>query len=510
MNQLLRTPERRLSDWGAYRGLKSSPQVVPNSSIPTFNQVKRAKAFDSESAVGHTGHVFAHGFVSCDRTALAQLQTSLVGVQTISSKGEDEASERLLGVYASARLGSDPLQCNLDGDYQSGPPRFVGKISQADHRVAWLHKKQDEPQALQARAWIWHAELNEAAACDCDPHHPRLDFMYEPLRASVVAGLKSHLHAKRWNVSSHVIADAEFFDVVSSFERRRAGEDQRLLERRLQPLRAGDLFVWIGEGWEGAVPVDVLRTRGVHTVYYQTEPVRGCRIGALTKRFGMHRYDEVWDYSRFNLDRCRQIHRNLTTFRYVPPVALPGQISAQQQSEETRLLFLGTARHRTGCVQSLGPKQRPVGCNQTCADALYASEGAGWLRTVSNAWNQRRMRGVLQTHGIFMNIHKACTTFSNPVPPRVSMLLNAKALVISERCHGDDESEFEGMVSFVQFAHIQREFFRLRAMSRAERQQLADARASAFRTRFDPRRVFLEAGVHTLLNQLYSTRTTGR
>ena len=90
------------------------------------------------------------------------------------------------------------------------------------------------------------------------------------------------------------------------------------------------------------------------------------------------------------------------------------------------------------------------------------------------------------------------------------MLLNAKALVISERCHGDDESEFEGMVSFVQFAHIQREFFRLRAMSRAERQQLADARASAFRTRFDPRRVFLEAGVHTLLNQLLAMHKTGR
>ena len=466
--------------------------------------VRRAKAFDSESAVGHTGHIFAHGFVSCDHAALAQLQASLVGVQPISSKGEDEASERLLGVFASAKLDSDPINCRLDGDYQSGPPRFVGKISQGDHKVAWLSKKRNQRE--QAQAWVWHAELS--------PYFRRggvrLEFMYEPIRASVVAGLKSHTLAHRWNVSSHVVADAQFFGAAMN------SEDRRILERRLQSLRRGDLFVWIGEARESAVPVEMLRNRGVRTVYYQTEPVRSCWIQPLTRRRGIDRFDEVWDYSWRNLDICKHAMAKShipedgnTTFRYVPPVALPGRVSANQQSEETRLLFLGSARHRTGCSQpKMGPGQKQVGCSQSCVGALNASVAAGWLRIESNAWNPTQLRTVLLSHGIYVSVHKACATTSNPVPPRVAMLLNAKALVISEHSSARDEAQFEGMVSFVPFANLEQEFSRLRLLSRDERQQLAESRAKRFAERFAPWRVYHEAGVHALLNQLDKQHTS--
>ena len=466
--------------------------------------VRRAKAFDGESAVGHTGHIFAHGFVSCDHAALAQLQASLVGVQPISSKGEDEASERLLGVFASAKLDSDPMNCRLDGDYQSGPPRFVGKISQGDHKVAWLSKKRNEPR--QAQAWVWHAELSPYLRRG----GVRLEFMYEPIRASVVAGLKSHTLAHRWNVSSHVMADAQFLGAAMNNERRAAQEDRRILERRLQPLKRGDLFVWIGEAWESAVPVEMLRNRGVRTVYYQTEPVRSCRIRPLTKRRGMDRFEEVWDYSKHNLDICKDgiAKWNIpedgnTTFRYVPPVALPGRDSANQQAEETKLLFLGSAHHRTGCSQPLmGPGRKQVGCSQTCVGALNASVAAGWLRIVDKAWSPKELRTVLLSHGVYVSVHKACATTSNPVPPRVAMLLNAKALVISEHSSARDEGQFEGMVSFVPFSNLEQEFSRLRLLSRDERQQLAESRAKRFAERFAPWRVYQEAGVHALLNQL--------
>jgi hypothetical protein len=381
-------------------------------------------------------------------------------------------------------------------------------VSSPEHKVAWLSKRRNEPQ--QAQAWVWHAELS--------PYFRRggvrLEFMYEPIRASVVAGLKSHTLAHRWSVSSHVVADAQFFGAAMNNTRRALQEDRRILERRLQPLKRGDLFVWIGEAWESAVPVKMLRKRGVRTVYYQTEPVRSCSIRPLTRRQGMDRFDEVWDYSWRNLDICKYAiakghirEDGNTTFRYVPPVALPGRDSANQQSEETRLLFLGSAHHRTGCSQPLmGPGQTQVGCSQSCVGALNASEAAGWLRIENAAWSPRELRRVLLSHGIYVSVHKACATTSYPVPPRVAMLLNAKALVISEHSSARDEAQFEGMVSFVPFANLEQEFSRLRLLSRDKRRQLAESRAKRFAERFAPWRVYQEAGVHAfMLNQQDNT-----
>ena len=332
--------------------------------------------------------------------------------------------------------------------------------------------------------------------------------MYEPIRASIVAGLKSHTLAHRWSVSSHVVADAQFLSAAMNSERRAAKEDRRILEHRLQPLKRGDLFIWIGEAWETAVPVEMLRNRGVRTVYYQTEPVRSCRIRPLTLRWGMDRYDEVWDYSWRNLEICKgafakRVDSNGTTFRYVPPVALPGRASATQQSHETRLLFLGSIVHRTGCSQPLlGPRQMQVGCRQSCKEALNAAVAAGWLRIENATWSPRELRTVLGSHGIYVSVHKACATTSSPVPPRVAMLLNAKALVISEHSSARDEAQFAGMVSFVPFANLEQEFSRLRSLGRDERRQLAASRAKRFAERFAPWRVYQEAGVHTLMRAI--------
>ena len=90
------------------------------------------------------------------------------------------------------------------------------------------------------------------------------------------------------------------------------------------------------------------------------------------------------------------------------------------------------------------------------------------------------------------------------------MLLSTKALVISERCYQKDEAEFEGMASFVPFANISQEYSRLRALSVVERKELAEARAARFAARFAPRRVYEEAGVHQLMQQLQHQLSVGQ
>ena len=67
--------------------------------------------------------------------------------------------------------------------------------------------------------------------------------MYEPVRTSVLLGLQSYAPGRHdWNVSARVVSDAALLQ--ASFDQQPA---RRLLERKLQPLRAGDLFVWLGQ-----------------------------------------------------------------------------------------------------------------------------------------------------------------------------------------------------------------------------------------------------------------------
>ena len=277
-----------------------------------------------------------------------------------------------------------------------------------------------------------------------------------------------------------------------------------------------------------AVPVSTLRARGVHTVYYQLEPIstQRCEVNALTRRAGTDQYDEVWDYSPTQVQICRDKHSRVDgpLFRYVPIVALPDRVEAQQQQpsgETETLLFLGTVAHRVACNQPPFPlgkilptlrrgvlfrgnsrRTRPVPCSHHCKHKLEAWAREGWLRVEGSAWSAARMAAVLRSHGSFVNVHKGCNESSNPVAPRVPMLLSARALVISERCHNLDEREYEGMVSFVPFEDIPREFAAMRALNRMERMALIAARAARFAARFEPRRVYEEAGVHALLHTL--------
>ena len=91
------------------------------------------------------------------------------------------------------------------------------------------------------QAWVWHAELSAQRPRNASVN---LQHMYEPVRSSVLAGLRSYVRGGHsWNVSARIVSDAALLQ--ASFEQQTA---RRLLERKLRPLRAGDLFVWLGSG----------------------------------------------------------------------------------------------------------------------------------------------------------------------------------------------------------------------------------------------------------------------
>ena len=92
------------------------------------------------------------------------------------------------------------------------------------------------------QAWVWHAELSKQQSRNAGAS-VNLQHMYEPVRTSVLLGLQSYAPGRHdWNVSARVVSDAALLQ--ASFDQQPA---RRLLERKLQPLRAGDLFVWLGQ-----------------------------------------------------------------------------------------------------------------------------------------------------------------------------------------------------------------------------------------------------------------------
>ena len=264
-------------------------------------------------------------------------------------------------------------------------------------------------------------------------------------------------------------------------------------------LRRGDLFIFVGmhgvrhmtmARWQG------LRKRGIRTAYYQSEPRQRCFVSDRTMM------DEVWDFSWYNLDICRNHTHDPPLLRYVPLVALQGSPRVRYQPNRTctSLVFFGGAYDRDRCLSFL----------KTSIDA--AGDEARF-RSVYNVWSESDFDVFLTQAGvgIFVNIHRHCRVVippaATPVTWRNPVLLNAHAIVISERCYWKDEMQFAGLIDFSNVTSLPKAFFRLRAMTAGERQALAESRHAAFAERFRPSKVSVRAGLPQLLQALQLFKT---
>lgn len=218
-----------------------------------------------------------------------------------------------------------------------------------------------------------------------------------------------------------------------------------------------------------------LRNRGVKIVYYQSEPVVGCVIGSDV-------VDEMWDFSWHNIDNCKN-QPNAPPQRYVPLAAHVTPATSQKEHPGA-LLFFGD------------PGARPCWS--------YLKEVMGdHLESEYGAWDDDAYERVLDTHNIFLNLHKGCNTNPSlphhlwePVTWRNAKLLNSHALIISQRAYAKDEQEFEGLIDFIDIHKIPDRWLQLINMDPSTRQQIADERARVFSQKFEPRRIFERAGIY--------------
>lgn len=323
-----------------------------------------------------------------------------------------------------------------------------------------------------ARAMLWQGEKNTVG---------RLGFMYWPVMSTLLEGFR-HTDA--------AVAVGVGFSLAYHEE--------------LARLRRGDMLVWVGINGRNSQPWRELRSRGVRTVYYNTEPVdapgmcvRGhvvdevcsshaglCTAPGTTQDPARPRvFLQVWDFSHFNLERCARRSRYgkpPRRQRFVPPGYVRSALPVRDGASRS-LLFFG----------ALAPAGRGA-----CFGALKSRLGARLQRTYA-VWNASALDDLMRRYDVFLNLHKGCAT-RGPVTFRNAVLLNAAKLVLSERAHPADEREYEGMLTFAEQPAIVAAYERLLA---------SDVRAARYRAhaifarRFAPRALFERAGIYAEWNR---------
>jgi hypothetical protein len=321
---------------------------------------------------------------------------------------------------------------------------------------------------------IWQGERNADG---------RLAWMYWPVVGTLVAGL---LHAANAAVSVGLGFSMEY-------------------HRELARLERGDTFIWIGTVGKFSQPWKRLRERGVRRVYYQTEPFDLRRRWERCP-FRNDSVDELFDFSWSNLERCSLVGPWAPRLRFVPPGDL-GRRDPPRRAPTLKsktMVFFGTlkdpySRERLRTYKAL---KRALGdrLQHTCKltrhgpfpPKLPSVIVSVCLPVADEAWNDTAFAMLLQTHDIFVNLHKDKTA-AKPVTFRNALLLSENKLVISERAHARDEAEYDGMVIFSN--DIIHDYHRLADDARVATRtmQLSSTR---FRARFAPAELFRRAGVY--------------
>jgi hypothetical protein len=232
----------------------------------------------------------------------------------------------------------------------------------------------------------------------------------------------------------------------------RAGEEHhRYTTKFIQPLDSiqellsGDIVIGIGQDRmsEFKEAAKLAKARGVRVIYYNTEPnvaigvdCGSCRCRPIrifdTFSFG----DELWDYSHSNLkifrgcDSCKSTH---VTFRYLPPGFIPetwkhGSTNkpAASNNSDTNIGWVGKLRCQEKFGSWLLSHWQPHSCHTSDECSRVFRSHAVW-GSIHQTWScgERGQNASLESF-------------------RLSQLLSAKRIVVSELSDLADMDEFKG------------------------------------------------------------------
>ena len=325
-------------------------------------------------------------------------------------------------------LLADEVSVSMDDSRESGllsPPRNWGS-----------HQAAERSQALP----LAHAESIEA----------RGDFDGRA-RATVYM---SHANHRAWHL--HFVYEPFIRTLINSLSPWFRMRIVIYHERHFPNATRGDIVVWLGQ-WtisarEFFVNWEELKSRGIYTVYYQTEPLPPNRTSCWSTRsaaeFCSKRIiydgikqvrckwpppfttDEVWDYSRANVARSCPVSRYLPPGFNVPSYSVPEVAVAGPNSS----FFFGRSSNRKPeCLRGLED-----------------------MALISGVFTAEKLAKTLRRYRTLVNLHKShkiavgCTDMTVPFEAaRLAQVLSAGPVhVVSERSNPLDECMYEGIVTF--------------------------------------------------------------
>jgi hypothetical protein len=298
-------------------------------------------------------------------------------------------------------------------------------------------------------------------------------FMYAPFAYTARRGFLAH-------PQSHLL------DVRVVQNERNLTLSAAAYQSSLGRLRKGDFFILLGKLQYALVPWAAMHGRGVRTVQWSLDPSRVC---------GNPQHD-LWSYSWASIAPClgrtrmaAELH-GPTLQQYMPAGFTPSYARAKPHAHNASAdpVFFGKlTESRASLLSEL---------NRRIAPAKIVH--------VDGIWTEPNMARLLEKHSLFLNLHQ--TPARVHLEPRLSVLLSAGALVVSERCHVLDEYEYTGLVDFVDRARLADALLRVLSLSADERGALVQGRQAAFARRFDPGRLFDRAGVWDQIDRSIADR----
>jgi hypothetical protein len=145
-----------------------------------------------------------------------------------------------------------------------------------------------------------------------------------------------------------------------------------------------------------------------------------------------------------------------------------------------------------------------------CKKHIESDIGNNSLVIAANAWTSATFDALLNSNSVYLSIHKLCGSPRMPFESfRGSQIISSGGLIISEQSFSADEHEFKDIVMFGQISEIG-SLYRKLAMHTSfdERMRMSVVASEKYMRRFDPTRLFANAGIYKLVDALIELART--
>lgn len=208
--------------------------------------------------------------------------------------------------------------------------------------------------------------------------------------------------------------------------------DYKINYYNFDEINPGEILIWVG--CENIPDFNVLKNRGIYTIYYNTEPD--------TNKFNSN---EIWTYSRYLFNNYSKNDEN-QIIKFIPIICEENIpiVPYNLKINDIKLIFIGLLSYR----------------NDKKTILFQNSFIKNNLEEVYNLWNDTDFNNYISNKpNIYLNLKKTNTDALPSV--RINKLLSHKCIIISEHTNDIDEEYYKDIIYFCNINEIEQVYRKL-------------------------------------------------